>query len=94
MHTMVSSNLEMLLINEIEKRQFKNRLMSNLEKQINTVLELRAKRRVPTRKSTVHTMASSKLEMLLINEIEKRELKNRLMSNLENRKKKHASDLK
>ena len=58
MHTMVSSNLEMLLINEIEKRQFKNRLMSNLEKQINTVLELRAKRRVPTRKS-------SKMELLI-----------------------------
>jgi hypothetical protein len=46
---MASSKLEMLLINEIEKRELKNRIMSNLEKQINTVLELRAKRRVSKR---------------------------------------------
>jgi hypothetical protein len=65
---MASSKLEMLLINEIEKREFKNRLMSNLEKQINTVIELRAKRRVPTRKP-------SKMELLIQAEIKNRKKK-------------------
>jgi len=82
MHTMASSKLEMLLINEIEKREFKNRLMSNLEKQINTVLELRAKRRVPTRKPT-------EMEKQFLAGLEKQ-----LQGVLENRKKKHASALK
>ena len=49
MHTMASSKLEMLIINEIEKRELKNRVMSNLEKQIKAVIELRANRRVPKR---------------------------------------------
>ncbi len=50
----------------------------------------------------MHTMASSKLEMLLINEIEKRMRKHMKSSRMElliqaeikNRKKKHASALK
>jgi len=46
---MASSKLETLIINEIEKRELKNRVMSNLEKQIKTVIELRAKRRVSKR---------------------------------------------